>query len=48
MLGGIQHHFDDAFNIAIDGCQGADVHAEAPCNRGANQIPVKDLALDLA
>src|SRR5688572_13092691 len=29
VLGGVEHHFYDAFDIALRRCEGADIHAEA-------------------
>ena len=48
VLRGVQHHFDDAFDVAIGFDQTADIHAQAAGNGGANLLPVEQFALDLA
>ena len=47
-LGGVEHHLDDALDIAVGGREGADIHAEAAGDRGAHLILVEDFAFDLA
>ena len=47
-LGRIEHHLDDAFDIAVAGNQSGNVHAEAAGNRGAHLLAIEMLALDLA
>ena len=44
----VEHHFDNALDIAIGGNQPADVHAEPPGDRRADLIGRELLSLDLA
>ena len=48
VLRGVEHHLDDALDIAIGGRQGADVHAEAARDRGADLLAIEHFAFDLA
>ena len=48
VLRGVEHHLDDALNVAVRRRQRADIHAETPGDGGAHLIPVEDFALDLA
>src|SRR5688572_6553329 len=48
MLGGIQHHFDNAVDVTIRGDQAGDIHTEAPRDRGAHLVGVQALAFDFA
>ncbi|MDR6954772.1 hypothetical protein J2X65_004148 [Ancylobacter sp. 3268] len=48
VLRGIEHHFHDAFDMAIGGDQAGNIHAEAAGDRGTDLFPVKHLAFDLA
>ena len=48
LLGRVEHHLDDAFDIAVGGRQRADVHAQPAGDRGAHLIRVEDLTFDLA
>ena len=45
---GVEHHFDDALDVAVRGLEGADVHAEPPRNRGADLFGVELFAFDFA
>ena len=45
---GVEHHFDDALDVAVRGLEGADVHAETAGDRGADLFGVELLAFDLA
>jgi hypothetical protein len=47
VLGGVEHHFDDALDVPIGRGQGADIHAESPRNRRTHMLSVEALALDL-
>lgn len=48
MLGGIQHHLNNAFHVTICGCQATDLDSEAARNGRAYLIPVEFLPLNLA
>ena len=45
---GVEHHFDDAFDVAVGGLERADIHAEAAGDRGADLFGVEFLAFDFA
>jgi hypothetical protein len=45
---GIEHHLDDAFDVAVCGLQRADIHAEPPGDGRAHLPGVEILPLDLA
>ena len=45
---GVEHHLDDALDMAVGGLQPADVHAETAGDRGADLLGVQLLAFDLA
>ena len=47
-LRGIEHHFDDALNIAVAGGKPPGVHAEPARERGSHFVLIEDLALDFA
>ena len=47
MLGHIEHHLDDAFDISIGRGQSADIDAKTACNRGPDLTAVKHLSFDL-
>ena len=32
MAGSVEHHFDNAFDVAVGGLEGSDVHTEPPCD----------------
>jgi len=42
----IQHHLDNAFDIAVGGHQSANIHSESPGNGKTNLIPVQLFTLD--
>jgi hypothetical protein len=46
MLGRIEHHLDDAFNIPIGRGQSADIDAKTVCNRGTDLTTVKHFTFD--
>jgi hypothetical protein len=46
--GGIEHHLDHAFDVAIHRGQRADVHAQPAGDGGAHGFDIELLALDLA
>ena len=48
VLGRVEHHFDDAFDVAIRGGEGPDIHAEAAGDGGSHLILVEQLAFDFA
>ena len=48
MSRGVQHHFNDAFDVPIRRVNAAGIHAEAARNRGANLAGIQSLALDFA
>lgn len=48
VLGGVEHHFDDALDVAIRRYQADDIHAQAAGDGGADLIAVEDFSLDLA
>ena len=48
LLRRVEHHLDHAFDVAIDGRQAADVHAEAPRDGRADLLGIERLAFDLA
>ena len=45
MAGGVEHHFDDAFDVTVCGLEGSDIHAEPPGDRGPDLRRVEFLAL---
>src|SRR5262252_10737881 len=45
---GVEHHFNDALDVAICGLKCADIHAKAAGNRGPDLFSVQLLSLDLA
>src|SRR5579864_244225 len=45
---GVEHHFDDAFDMAVCGLESAYIHAEAPGNRGSDLFRIQLFPLDLA
>jgi hypothetical protein len=47
MLGRIEHHLDDAFDIPIGRSQSTDIDAETACNRGPDLTTIKHLTFDL-
>ena len=48
VLGGVEHHFDDALHVAISRDQADDIHAQTAGDGGADLVAVEDFALDLA
>jgi hypothetical protein len=48
LLRGVEHHFDDAFHVAVGGRQRSHFHSEAARDRGPYLILVEDFAFDLA
>ena len=48
MARGVEHHFDDALDIAVRRLEAADVHAQPPGDRRADLFGVELLAFDLA
>jgi hypothetical protein len=44
----VEHHFDDAFNIAVCGLEGADIDAEAARNGGSDLFGIQMLSLNFA
>ena len=48
VLGRIQHHFDDALDVAVCRRQPADFDSEPACDRGTHLVPVELFPLDLA
>jgi hypothetical protein len=46
MASGVKHHFDDAFDVAVCGLEGSDIHAKPPGDRGPDLRGVEFLALD--
>src|ERR1700736_5171703 len=48
MARSVEHHFDDAFHVAVRGFQGADIHAQSPSYRGPDLFRVQFLPFDLA
>ena len=48
MARGVEHHFNDAFDIAVGGLEGADINAETAGDRGADLLGVQLFAFDLA
>src|ERR1700722_4920292 len=46
MACGVEHHFDDAFDVAVCGLEGSDIHAEPPGDRGPDLGGVEFLSLD--
>jgi hypothetical protein len=47
MLGRIEHHLDDSFDIPISRGQSADIDAKTARNRGPDLTTVKHLTFDL-
>ena len=47
-LGGVEHHLDNAFHMAVGGSQCPDIESEAAGEGGAYLIDVEDFAFDLA
>jgi len=45
---GVEHHFNDAFDMAVCRLECANIHAEAPGNRGSDLFRVQLFPLDLA
>jgi hypothetical protein len=45
MAGGVEHHFDDAFDVAVGGLEYSGIHAEPPGDRGPDLRGVEFLAL---
>ena len=45
---GVEHHLDDAFDVAIRGLEAADVQAQTPRHRRADLFGVELLAFDFA
>jgi hypothetical protein len=45
---GVEHHFNDTFDIAVGGLEGADIHTKAARDGGPDLFCVKFLPLDLA
>jgi hypothetical protein len=45
---GVYHHFDDAFDVAVPGLEGADVYAQAPGYRRADLLGIELLPFDFA
>ena len=48
MARGVEHHFNDAFDLAVCGLKCADIQAEAACNRGSDLFSVQPFPLYLA
>lgn len=48
LLGGVQHHFDHAFDVAVGGSERTDIHPETAGDRGFHLFPVEQFALDFA
>lgn len=48
MLGRIQHHLYDAFDIPIHRCQRADIHAQSPGYGGIHLLAIEVFTPDLA
>ena len=48
MARGVEHHLDDALDVAVCRLEGADVHAEAAGDGGADLFGVELFAFDLA
>ena len=48
VLGGVKHHLDDPFDIAVHWRERPDVHAQSPRYRGPDLLAVKLLAFNLA
>jgi hypothetical protein len=46
--GGVEHHLDDALDVAVDGSECAGVETEPASERGPHLLGVQALALDLA
>ena len=44
----VQHHLDDAFDVAVRGHNAPDIHPEAARDGGAHLLSVQRLAFDLA
>src|SRR2546425_3127628 len=44
----VEHHFNDAVDIAVCGLECADIHTEAARNRGPNLFSIQLLSLDFA
>jgi hypothetical protein len=47
VAGSVEHHFNDALDIAVDGSECTNIHAEAAGNRGSDLFSVKLFPLDL-
>ena len=47
-LGRVEHHLDDALDIAVSGRQRADIHPQPAGDRRAHLVAVELLAFDLA
>ena len=48
MARGIQHHFHDAFDVAVGGLEGADVYPQAPGDGGTDLPGIELFAFDFA
>ncbi|MNE48976.1 hypothetical protein D3C80_1434680 [compost metagenome] len=48
VLRSVEHHFNDAFDVAIRFDQPADIHAQAAGDRRTHLLPIQHLTLDLA
>src|SRR5438132_1247858 len=47
-LRGVEHHLDDAFDVAVGGRQGRGLDPQATGNRGPDLVLVQDFAFDFA
>ena len=47
MTHGVEHHFNDAIDVAIRWPERADIHAKAACNRGADLLSVQLFPLNV-
>ena len=48
LLGGVEHHLNDAFDVPVGGGKCPDIEPEAAGDRGAHLVAVEDFAFDLA